>query len=359
MKMNNPIVINGQFAARRVTGQERFAFEIISELDKICNKGQYILVVPRNAFNVPPLKNIPVVRYGKAKGSLWEQTFFAWYMLRHPKCISLNLLTIMPILRPGIVCIHDMSYRTHPEYCKTFYAKISRYWHLFQEELARRFSPILFTVSEYSKQEMVKSLKLAPEKIVVLGNGWEHFKSVVIDKSFEEKNPSLFEKPFYFSLGSLAPNKNIQWILEVAKKYPQYNFYIGGNANLRAYGTDYKEEDLKNVKFLGYISDGEVKFLMSRCKAFIFPSFFEGFGIPPLEALSVGAKCIIAKASCLPEIFDDTVYWIDPYDTNVDLDTLLAQEVASPHGVLEKYTFKRFSGIMHESLMDYKSSCHN
>ena len=81
--MHKKIVINGQFAARRVTGQERFAFEIISELDKICKKGQYSLVVPKNASNIPHLTNIPVVKFGKAKGSLWEQTFLALYMLFH------------------------------------------------------------------------------------------------------------------------------------------------------------------------------------------------------------------------------------------------------------------------------------
>lgn len=97
-----------------------------------------------------------------------------------------------------------------------------------------------------------------------------------MDDSFIKENPNLFTKPFFFSLGSLAPNKNIQWVLEVAKKHPQYNFFIGGNANLRAYGTDYSDEGFKNVKFLGYISDSEVKYLMSRCKAFIFPSFLRG-----------------------------------------------------------------------------------
>lgn len=346
------IIINGQFTARRVTGQERFAFEIILELDKICKKGQYALVVPKNASNIPHLNNIPVIKFGKAKGSLWEQTFLALYMLTHPRSISLNLLTIMPVLKPGIICIHDMSYRTHPEYCKTFYMKVSRCWHIFQEELARRFSPLLFTVSEYSKQQMMEHLKLPSDKIVVLGNGWDHFKTVVSDDSLAIRKPSLFENPFFFSLGSLAPNKNIQWILEVAKKHPQYNFFVGGNANLRAYGTDYKEEDFKNVKFLGYISDGDVKYLMAHCKAFIFPSFFEGFGIPPLEAMSVGAKCIIAKTSCLPEIFGDAAYWIDPYDTNVDLDELLSKEVASPKTILEKYTFESFAGVMHKTLLE-------
>lgn len=345
------ITINGQFTARRVTGQERFAYEILTELDKICEKGQYELVVPKNATNIPVMQNIPVIKYGKAKGSAWEQIFFAWYMIRHPQNISLNLLTIMPVLKPGIICIHDMSYRTKPEYHKTFYMKVSRYWHLFQEELARFCSPLLFTVSEFSKYQMMESLHLPSEKICVLGNGWEHFKTIVADETLRNRNPELFERPFFFSLGSLAPNKNIQWVIEVAKKHPQYNFYIGGNANLRAYGTDYKDEDFNNVKFLGYISDGEVKFLMSQCKAFIFPSFFEGFGIPPLEAMSVGAKCIIAKASCLPEIFGDSAYWIDPYDTNVNLDELLSKEVVPADSILEKYTFERFAKIMHDRLM--------
>ncbi|WP_027453682.1 glycosyltransferase family 4 protein [Segatella baroniae] len=347
------ITINGQFTARRVTGQERFALEMIIELDKICEKGQYELVVPQNAFNIPTLQNISIIKYGKAKGSAWEQIFFAWYMITHPKNISLNLLTIMPVFKPGIICIHDMSYRTHPEYCKTVYMKISRYWHLFQEELAKRFSPILFTVSEYSKNQMIKNLNIPFEKITVLGNGWDHFKSVKQDDSIKNRNPALFEKPYFFSLGSLAPNKNIKWVIEVAKKHPQYNFLIAGKANLRSYGTEYNEVELKNVFFLGYISDGEVKYLMSNCKAFIFPSFYEGFGIPPLEALSVGAKCIVAESSCLPEIFDNTVFWIDPYDTNINLDKLISNHISAPNHVLEKYTFKNFAIKLHESLLPF------
>ena len=93
-------------------------------------------------------------------------------------------------------------------------------------------------------------------------------------------------------------------------------------------------------------------FLDTLVSSFIFPSFFEGFGIPPLEAMSVGAKCIIAKTSCLPEIFGDAAYWIDPYDTNVDLDELLSKEVASPKTILEKYTFESFAGVMHKTLLE-------
>lgn len=69
--------------------------------------------------------------------------------------------------------------------------------------------------------------------------------------------------------------------------------------------------------------------------------------------MSVGAKCIIAKASCLPEIFGESAYWIDPYNTNVDLDELLSHDVASPEKVLNKYTFKRFAKIMHDTLCGF------
>lgn len=347
-----PIAINGQFTARRMTGQERFAYEIITELDKICKKGEFELIVPQDAKDIPKLANIPIIKYGKAKGSLWEQTFFAWYTILH-KRISLNLCSIMPLLKPGIICIHDLSYKVNPQYFTTPYAKISQWWHKLQYYFAWKFSPIIFTVSEYSKQQMIEIYHVNPNKIVVIGNGWEHFNRIKEDETLKKRKPELFTKPYFFSLGSLAPNKNIQWILKVAQRHWQYNFFIAGKADLKAYGEDYKECDYPNVKFLGYISDGEIKYLMRHCKAFIFPSFFEGFGIPPLEALSVGAKVILAKSSCLPEIFGNSGYYINPNNTNVDLDEILSNQVESVDKVLNEYKFDRFAGMIHEHLKPF------
>lgn len=346
------ITINGQFTARRLTGQERFAIEIISQLDKICNKSQYELVVPSNAKNIPHLKNIPVVKYGKAKGSLWEQIFLAWYVIsKRRRC--LNLCSIMPILKPDMICIHDLAFKTNRASKGThvtFYKRVSKVWHLLQYHLAKHFSPIVFTVSEYSKKQMIDVYHYDPEKIVVIGNGWEHFKRVVEEDSIQQSHPEYFDKPYFFSLASLTPNKNFKWVLSVAQKHPQYNFLVGGNANVRAYGTDFHNDEIKNVKFLGYISDGEVKSLMRHCKAFIFPSFFEGFGIPPLEALSVGAQAIVSNTTCLPEIFGNSVHYIDPKNPNVDLDEIMSQQVDSPTKVLEKYTFEKFAKILHKTI---------
>ena len=153
-------------------------------------------------------------------------------------------------------------------------------------------------------------------------------------------------------MGSLAPNKNIEWVLAVAKKHSQYNFLIAGKSNLKAYGKDYKECEFANVYFLGYVTDGEIKYLMRHCKAFIFPSFFEGFGIPPLEALSVGTKIIVARSSCLPEIFGNAAYYIDPNNPDIDLDVLLNQQVESGIEVLKKYRFEKFAKVIYDNLFD-------
>ena len=96
-----------------------------------------------------------------------------------------------------------------------------------------------------------------------------------------------------------------------------------------------------NIRTVGYISDEDMKGLMRHAQAFLFPSIYEGFGIPPLEALSVGTKAVVGRASCLPEIYGDTVYYIDPWDASVDLPALLAKKVVPPAQVLTKYSWAK------------------
>lgn len=344
------IIINGQFTARRMTGQERFAYEIVCCLDQMVGTDCTVeLVVPPNAFNIPPLHHIKVVRYGKVKGMLWEQTFFAFYMLTH-KGVSLNLCSIMPIVKPGIICIHDVSYKVNPQYFTSLYSFLSMWWHRLMYNWGAWFSPLVLTVSEYSKHQMEDIYGIKSDRLKVIGNGWDHFERIVSDETLMKRKPELFAKPYFFSLGSLAPHKNIRWIIEVAKQHPQYNFLIGGHTSLKAFGVNYSENEVENVKFLGYISDSEVKALMTHCLAFIFPSFFEGFGIPPLEALSTGAKIIVARASCLPEILGDSAYYINPYDTNINLNELLSQQTGDVKSVLEKYRFDRFAKMLYDIL---------
>ena len=113
-------------------------------------------------------------------------------------------------------------------------------------------------------------------------------------------------------------------------------------------------QNLPNVVLAGYLSDGEVKALMQSSKAFVFPSYFEGFGIPPLEALSCGTNIIVAKASCLPEIYGNCAHYIDPDNTDVDLDALLKEPVEGPKDVLQTYTYANGAKLFHDLLTQHR-----
>ena len=81
--------------------------------------------------------------------------------------------------------------------------------------------------------------------------------------------------------------------------------------------------------------------MISESRAFIHPAIYEGFGIPPLEALSSGANLIVSTATCLPEIYEDAAHYIDPYDYDVDLEKLLSEPVEPASKVLDKYNWAR------------------
>ena len=104
---------------------------------------------------------------------------------------------------------------------------------------------------------------------------------------------------------------------------------------------------------MGYVSDEEAKSLMQNCKAFLFPTFYEGFGIPPLEALSTGAKVVVSDSACMREIFDDCVYYVDPFNPCIDLNELLLNEVSPPDRLLNKYSWKESAVKLYNIIKKY------
>jgi glycosyltransferase involved in cell wall biosynthesis len=112
-------------------------------------------------------------------------------------------------------------------------------------------------------------------------------------------------------VGNISPHKNLNWILEEAKINRNDTFVIVGKNVL---GINYSDNALipENVILTGYVTDEENKALMLHAKALLFPSFCEGFGIPPLEMLALGKKIIISNCSCLPDIFKSSALYIDP-----------------------------------------------
>lgn len=328
------IVISGLVYGQKPTGIYRYANEILLELDKIVPEKKIALVVPTYAKNIPEFKNINIIRYGNVKGLLWEQISLAIWLIKN-NARSINFTNSMPLLCPGNIVIHDVSYKVNPGFYKSIHGKLAMWWHRFNYWCAALSKSRIVTVTEYSKKCIIENYRIPENKITVIGNAWQHIERVKEEDGLGKYH--LNDRGYFFSLGSLSERKNTKWIYAVAKKYPEYKFVVSGAQAKNS--ADVSESIPSNVVRTGYITDGEMKNLMKHCKAFIFPSKYEGFGIPPLEAMSLGTPVISSNASCLPEIYEDQVTYIDPEKYEVDLNNII--DYKDTQRILNKYSWKK------------------
>ncbi len=303
-------VIDGIFFTRRTTGIQRFAMNIVRELDEIAPKGVLQILVPEACEVAFPFENIEVVKYGKHKGYVWEQTDLAHYLKSHG-AKGIFLENAVPFFyRKGIVVLHDISLKVNPQFFSgSLKMLVTRLiWTTIYRSIVRSDMRIV-TVSEFSKTEIMRAYRVRPHRITVIGNSWQHIDEIGVDERILE-SAGLSPGGYFFSLGSGSDSKNIKWILKAAEQHPSDTFVVAGKIK----GLPDSEKITDNVILTGYVSDEEAKALMKSCRAFIFPSFYEGFGIPPMEALASGAPALVlSDIPCLHEIYGDIAGYIDPH----------------------------------------------
>lgn len=325
------LIINGRFLSQQITGVQRVAHELVRELDKLVESEniEIVILAPKNIIFENLYKNIQIKKVGYLKGVLWEQMELPLYSIKE-KGVLLNLGSVAPIINTGIVDIHDISFRVNPQF---FSKKFSWYYRVLIWILVRTSKKII-TVSEFSKQEIIKYYKVPKEKIEVIYNSWEHILRIEEDITIL-KRFNLEKKNFYLGVSSIAPNKNFKYIVELAKLYPEKRFVIVGKKNLKVFGK-LGIENLENIIWCGYVSDEELKALYMTCKGFIYPSFYEGFGLPPLEAMGCGCEEIyVSKTSCLPEIFEESVIYLNPNK----VEKILKDNIRTDKKVINKYNW--------------------
>lgn len=339
--------INGRFLTRPLTGVDRFACEIVKQLDVIVEGGDVLLALPARSrlFTELDLRNIKTVRLGDNEGHLWEQRDFSSF-LRKNHLTGINLCNTAPVFNPGFVCVHDMAIRRHPEY---FSKKFVAAYRILFSLLAKNADKVI-TVSDFSKCEIERFYPAAKGKIAVIPNAWQHIDSIKADDSVISKN-GLVSGEYWFAMSSLAPNKNLKWIAETAKMNPQEQFAVAGGINQKVFGRGDIPQS-SNIKYLGYVEDAQAKALMSHSKAFLFPTFYEGFGIPPMEAMACGVSAIVSDSQTMREIYGESVSYIDPFSPTAELDSLLSARTLDCSCVLSQYSWtasaRKLYGLMNE-----------
>lgn len=342
--MKSKYVINGYFLTQRITGLQRMGYETLICLDKLTADIDIELLVPDNCPSlIPDLQNIEIVRLGD-RTNRWNTKVAGLYAKRNNRKI-INLVNSYSTVRHSIVMIGDLRIleKIDGRYTDKFKFRVKT---LIQTVIGVICSDRIATISEFSKERIIHFLHINPEKIEVIPCAWQHFEKIKTDYRVFEKFSTLQRENYYFSLGSKAPHKNHKWIVEVAKNNPSETFVVTGGENNIAWNNSGLDNETNNIIFTGYLSDGEVKALLSECKAFLFPSLYEGFGIPPMEAMSVGAKCIVSDIRVMHEIYGESVYYIDPHNYDIDLKGILEGELkASSSEVLDKYSWKKAAEV--------------
>ena len=321
---------------RSTTGVDRFARELVSELDKIVQPGEVEIAVPggHEIIARPFLESIEIKEVGTITGHLWEQTQFSSY-LRKTGQTGINLCNTAPIANPGIVCIHDMAASAHPEFYKG-----KGLWRKVRLHFVTTKAKAILTVSEFSRGEILKYYPKTKAPVEVVYDAWQHVRNVEPDGESLSRY-GLKEGEYFFALSSLTKNKNLIWTVKTALANPDYLFAVAGGINTKIFG-DIDIPEAENVKYLGYVTDEEAKALMAGCKAFLFPSFYEGFGIPPLEAMANGAKVVVSDIEVLHEVYGESAIYIDPNVPAKNLCELVSESVVeAPDKALSKFSWER------------------
>lgn len=330
------ICINCRPLADKLTGIERCIYEYIKRFDQLAtSKGLNIeLLYPAGMKiqlpeNTAHLKKVPI----KANGNNMDRLALRKY-IKSKGALYVSMHGGACVVSPAIVCINDL----RPLLFKKYDPFMTRFKYRVNFTLAKLLGAKIVTISQTSRNEISDVLKIKKTDIEVIYPGWEHILENDPDTSIWSRLNGVEKGKYFYSLSSRAPHKNFKWVEKIAARNPDIQFLIGGKLWENSKNG---KKILKNVHYLGYVTDSENVELMKYCRAFIHPSKYEGFGMTPLEAYACGAEICVSKASCLPEIFEDCAHYFDPDNYNLNLEKILSQPCKKNSDLLRKYSWDK------------------
>lgn len=322
VKFNNPskkiIGLNGRFLVAQRTGVQRSAYRLFRSVIEQGEQFNFILFTGDSEIFAPEWQrpNVQVVTSPLSqrtvmRNHLWEQIELPRLAQRFGVDLLHSPANLAPIAFRGksIVNIHDLCFLVQPAWFSFSFRMIYRW---LVPQIARN-SSIVVTNSNYSKNDILKFLKLSVDRIRL--TYWS------VDPIFFEFNKPYAEREDrIIFVGSLEPRKNLRGLLKAFALFKQRHpesrtrLTVVGCENPLFADIGIKRQDVgDDVDFRGYISDKELAELFGSVRALVYPSFYEGFGFPPLEAMAAGTPVVTSRTSSLPEVVGDAALLVDPY----------------------------------------------
>lgn len=304
-----PLVVNARFLTQRVTGVQRYAIEVSKRLKRLDPTIRFL--TPHGVVHAALAKELDAEVVGKSKGHLWEQ-------LELPRLVRgaglINLCNAAPlVVQRELVTIHDAAPFAVPQ----AYSRSFRLWYrLMMRGLGFRARRIL-TGSDFSARELQHHVGVRPERITRIFLSHEHVRDVKSDRQVIDRH-GLAASPFLLTVGSSAPHKNFKTLARALEQLGNtwFRTVIVGGANLKVHASGSTWQFPASVQHVGAVSDGELRALYENAAGYIHPAYYEGFGLPPLEALSLGCPVICSNAGSLPEVCGEAALYFDPHDVD-------------------------------------------
>ena len=306
---------------RERVGSNKFAFNILLALSKVKTEFGFKIYL-----STPVLEDLPLSRENWKYRIIpppkfwtqWRLPFDLYFNKPRPD-LFLSLGHYAPRFSPvkSLVSIMDLGYLTYPEQLtrKDFWKL--KHWTSY----SIRSATAIITISEYSKREIIRFYHVDPKKICVVYPGYDKnlFRQVNSPKKIKMIMTKYnINKPFLIFVGALKPNKNLERLITAFSQLKQENLelvIVGKKGWL--YDSIFrtvKELGLgKRVIFTGFVPEAELPYLLNGASLFVFPSLYEGFGIPVVEAMACGLPVLTSNVGSLPEVIDNCGVVVDPY----------------------------------------------
>jgi len=314
------------------TGVEWYAYHVIENLVKIDSQNNFVLYIKDQPDEwlkkIGERANVKIKRLRWPFKFLWTQKRLSWEMLLNPPDVLFIPASAIPFIHPKntIVTIHDVGFMAYPQ----SYDRWQRWYQTWSTRLAIKHAKKIITISEFSKQEIIKYFITPLVPPLGKGGGNSADKIVVTYLGYDKKkfntdaarNDDVLKKysitrPYLLFVGRLERKKNIAGLVRA----------FGGGVTLvlagrPGYGWSEAEKIIadknlqKNIIITGYVSEEDLPALYRGATALVFPSFYEGFGLPVLEAFACGTPVICSNAASLPEIAGEAALLVAPDDAN-------------------------------------------